>query len=459
LIRNPLVDRQDYLNLERIADTVMNRSDVIQGLATQPGEMAQRIDEIVDVRVLLISPERSILADSRGASGASFGPLALRVTRLSRGIIRDQSGKAWLFVSRSLQDDNLLLLATPRRGVLSLLILQRWREILRDDIFPPFCGASVIAIVLALAMALGMARWVANPLQRISNVARQLAHGEYLTIQPEGPQEVKELAQSFNEMSDRVQATRKSQQDFVANVSHELKTPLTSIQGFSQALMEGTAQTQEEVHHAANVIYSEAERMHSLVLDLLDLARFDAKTVVLDRAPVDIPGLVKNIASRFEPQAGAAQVTLQWEAEPMPVLTGDGDRLAQVINNLVDNALKFTPAGGQVIIQAHPVGDQAEISVSDTGPGISKEEISRIFERFYQTDKARRGGGVRGAGLGLAIAREIVLAHGGQIYVRSNLPQGSQFVVKIPFAPPGDSTLAGPGVKHAKSSDHRAMLQ
>ena len=149
---------------------------------------------------------------------------------------------------------------------------------------------------------------------------------------------------------------RKSQRDFVANVSHELKTPLTSVQGFAQAILDGTADTPESHQQAARVIYNEAGSMHRMVLDLLDLARLDAGTLELQCAPVDLPALLNNIAEKFSPQAHAAGVSIQVESAALPAVMGDGDRLAQVFSNLVDNALKHTPAGGTITLRARLAG-------------------------------------------------------------------------------------------------------
>jgi signal transduction histidine kinase len=152
--------------------------------------------------------------------------------------------------------------------------------------------------------------------------------------------------------------------------------------------------------------------------------------------------LLHNIAAKFEPQARQLQVNLNVEIGALPGFIGDSDRLAQVFTNLVDNAIQYTPAGEAVTLRASQAGDQVEVSVTDRGPGIPPADLQRIFERFYQVDKARRGGGQRGLGLGLAIAYEIVQAHGGTITAHNNPQQGSTFVVKLPVARPDDSTLA-----------------
>ncbi len=151
--------------------------------------------------------------------------------------------------------------------------------------------------------------------------------------------------------------------------------------------------------------------------------------------------LLKGIGERFAPQARQAGIQLQVQAAGLPALTGDGDRLAQVLTNLVDNALKFTPSGGLVRLSAVRAGDLIEIRVTDTGAGIPPEVLPRIFERFYQADPARQAGKKHGAGLGLAIVREIVRAHGGKISVRSAVGQGSEFTVQLPLANPDASTV------------------
>jgi two-component system sensor histidine kinase ResE len=188
-------------------------------------------------------------------------------------------------------------------------------------------------------------------------------------------------------MNNRVQTSRKSQRDFVANVSHELKTPLTSIQGFAQAILDGTADTPEAQQQAARVIYDEAGSMHRMVLDLLDLARLDAGTLELQRAAVNLPDLLNSIAEKFTPQAHAAGVSISVESANLPALMGDGDRLAQVFSNLVDNALKHTPAGGLVTLRVRltdpttspGAGSEIQVDVADTGAGIPPEALPHIF--------------------------------------------------------------------------------
>jgi len=258
------------------------------------------------------------------------------------------------------------------------------------------------------------------------------------------------LTRAFNEMNNRVQTSRKSQRDFVANVSHELKTPLTSVQGFAQAILDGTADTPESHQQAARVIYNEAGSMHRMVLDLLDLARLDSGMFELQSGPVDLPALLNNIAEKFSPQTHASGISIHVESTELPTVMGDGDRLSQVFSNLVDNAFKHTPSGGTITLRARLSGSEGslgkgsgvQVDVADTGAGISPEALPHIFERFYQADPSRPGGEKHGTGLGLAIVKEIVGAHGGKISVLSTPNSGSLFTITLPLVPPDDSAVS-----------------
>jgi signal transduction histidine kinase len=315
---------------------------------------------------------------------------------------------------------------------------------LRDEFISPFLRGAVIALVLALLLAVWIAQWVASPLRNMTDAARDVASGEFYQIEVAGPGEVKTLANAFNEMVDRVQSSQRSQRDFIANVSHDLKTPLTSIQGFAQAILDGTAGEPDSLRQSAQVIFDEAGRMNRMVLDLLELARLDSGMEGFEKTKVAIRPLLEGVLENFTLLARSREVSLKLICEHnLPEIIGDPDRLTQVFTNILDNALKYTPSGGQVQLSAKYLDSMLEVSVMDSGPGIPAADINRLFERFYQTDKSRPGGEGRGFGLGLAIAREIVLAHGGVISAynkESYNPShsagmtgtGSVFVVKLP---------------------------
>jgi signal transduction histidine kinase len=431
LIRNPLIYRQAIVNL-RVAEAALQIR-----LENQPNlslnaliNVAQRQAERYGVRILLLDAKGSVLVDTGSEAGEAQlrlpSPLRPTTDNLAQvSSLRDTRLRVWLYTLAQV-NENRYLLTTVQRPHVAL------RAIISDRLFLPLTAAGGVALLLAFLLAWLMARWISAPLGRISAAAGKVAAGQAQPIPLEGPAEVKNLAQAFNEMTRRVQVSQQSQRDFVANVSHELKTPLTSIQGFAQAIQDGAASTPEAVKFAVSVIQTEIERMYRLVQDLLALARLDAGTADLRKEPVDLNELLKAVTLKFQPQAGQAKVNLSAEMGSLPVITGDGDRLAQVFSNLIDNAIKYTPDGGSVRIEGQQTGKSIEISVIDTGSGIPQEEQERIFERFYQADKSRRGGSGRGTGLGLAIARQIVQAEGGSITVQSHVGQGSRFVVRLP---------------------------
>lgn len=420
LLRNPLLYRQTL-------DRVKAAEGVIVAPSGQPAtSRLVAVAQAFNVRVLTFTENGSLLEDT--ANGSPPVPLPERPLVLrALPTVRDTTGKVWLYSVRSMPDGTWLVVAAPRPKVATLAILT-------DQLFMPLVEGGSIALLLSLVLAFVLARWVADPLQNIVAAARTVPADAAQLVEPNGPQEVQELTRAFNAMVGRVQSSQKSQRDFVANVSHELKTPLTSIQGFSQAILDGTADTPEALHQAAEVIYNEAGRMHRMALDLLDLARLEAGTADLKMSPVDMKALLNGVMEKFTPMASRSAVNLKLDlASDLPIFMGDGDRLAQVFTNLVDNALKFTPRNGTVALRAVPDKGEVQVSVSDTGKGISAGTIPHIFDRFYQADSSRAGGEKHGAGLGLAIVQEIVAAHGGRISVRSAEGRGTAFIVHLPL--------------------------
>lgn len=424
LIRNPFAYRQTFERVRAAEKLILKRpADFFDGSDTG---LLDRTAELFDVRVVLYSPDGNILRDTRTGADVLLLP-AENLLRRTLSATRDSNGRLWLYSRATLLDGDILLVAALRPKVAGL-------SLFADELMPLFLQGGAIALLLSLVLAFVIARWVADPLQQMLSAARAMPSDAAQPVEPRGPREVQDVMRAFNSMVGRVQASQTSQREFVANVSHELKTPLTSIQGFAQAILDGTADTPESRQQAAQVIYNESGRMHRLALDLLDLARLDAGTADLTMTPLDLTVLLNAIVEKFSPLAARADVTVAAQYDAFPPLTGDGDRLAQVFTNLVDNALKFTPAGGQVTLAARREGAQAVIEVRDTGSGISPEALPHVFDRFYQEDSSRSHSDRHGAGLGLAIAREIVAAHGGKISVRSQLGQGTVFSVCLPLA-------------------------
>jgi len=425
LLRNPILYRQTTERLKAVQTVVLDRENVSPSQSISVA--AKKASRMFDVRVLLFSKDKQLILDTYSGQGAALPFPEKKLVQRAVPLVRDENGAAWLYSTEKLSDKTYLVVASPRPRI-SIV------NLFADDFLPLILQSGLIALLLSLVVAFLFARWIADPLQRVVVAARAMPSAEIKPVESLGPHEVQELTRAFNSMIERTQASQKSQRDFVANVSHELKTPLTSVQGFAQAILDGTADTEALRQQAAQVIFNESGRMHRMVLDLLDLAKLDAGTADITMSPVNMSALLNAIREKFTPQSQKAGVEIKVDAAAnLPTLTADGDRLAQVFTNLVDNALKFTPSGGVISLRVSAVNGEMQISVSDTGVGIPAESLAHIFDRFYQADPSRRGGAKHGAGLGLAIAHEIVQAHGGKISVRSGLGEGTSFDVFLPL--------------------------
>jgi len=429
--RNPFFYRQPILLLRTSEAALANKLE--NSLPYNLGKLQQILEHqarIENLRFAVIDKNGQIIVDSSKESDPpipsfSSPPVVTGSDLISFDIFRDKEKTVWLYVLRPLNESTYLLAASKRKDL-------DFGNIFRDDIIGPMLRASLVALFLAFILGMFMSGWIGNPLKRLADGVRQIESGSYPVLRKEGPREVQELAESFNQMSSRVQQTEESQRDFLANVSHELKTPLTSIQGFAQSILDGAASSAQDLHQVADIIYTEAARMHRLVNDLLTLSKLEGGTADLQNSLVNLSSLVEQVGEKMQPQIQSAGLTIRREIETYQFVIGDADRLAQVFTNLVDNAIKFTPTGGNITLRVQAEQTTILASVSDTGAGILAQEESRIFERFYQVDKSRRGGSSRGVGLGLSIARQIILSQKGEIWLKSAPNMGSTFFIRLP---------------------------
>lgn len=407
-----------------------------------------------DVRTLVVSNTGEVQFDSEGMyqpgdqlrekERARLMPTQrMRLQGVYRGRFDNPGGGEWLYIAQPMlymggrqSDQPFVMVAAP---VPHPSLAEVFRAF-GDTFFVPLAEAGLIGLLIALGLSVLISGSVARPLQRMSAAARRLALGDYRQrVNIEGPTEVRALAVSFNDMVERVADTRQAQREFLANVSHDLRTPLTSIQGFSQAIAEGVASDAESARHVAQIIHDEAARMNRMVESLLDLARIEAGRLEMRRQSVSPTDLLHAVGESVSVRARDQGLDLTLDILPdLPRIAGDGDRLAQVFVNLLDNAIKHTPPGGQVTLSARPAGQGISVTVADTGEGIPPGDLPRIFERFYQVDKSRR----QGAGLGLAIVHQIIEAHGGTIRAASDLGRGSQFTVWLPLPSPEMPTIS-----------------
>jgi signal transduction histidine kinase len=295
--------------------------------------------------------------------------------------------------------------------------------------------AGSAALLVSFLVGLFLARSLTRPLVKVTQASQALAKGEYnYRVVPEGSDETLKLAQSFNTMADEIFNSQRLQRELITNVSHELRTPLTAIKGFSQAMVDGVLKKPEDFIYPAELIHTETERMIRLVNSLLDLSKLESGQAIIAKENIELGNLLEKSLRSFQNRAELAEVKLLRDFAYNLYLIGDQDRLRQVFNNLIDNALRYTPTGGSITLSAYRNGQNIIAKVSDSGTGIPVEDLPHVFERFFQADKSRSKT-TGGLGLGLAISKEIISAHGGKIEVESELGRGTTFTITLPAQP------------------------
>ena len=310
--------------------------------------------------------------------------------------------------------------------------------------------STALAFLPAILIAAMLARSVSSRLARIIDYAGELAKGNFqVRLDSQGGDELAVLSGKLNEMGQKLERTvgelereraeiervERIRKDFVINVSHELRTPLASIQGYTETLLDGALDDSENNIRFLKIIRQNAERLGRLVSDLLTLSRLELGTQKLEPGICDVHSLLAESVESLRPVAEKKGLRIQ-VSEPLPPVTAfcDLEAVHQVLGNLLDNALKYTPAGGEIAVGARLRGESAiEVFVCDTGIGIPQEELPRLFERFYRVDKARSRQ-LGGTGLGLSIVKHLVQAMGGEVRVESEPGKGSVFSFTVPAA-------------------------
>ena len=377
-----------------------------------------------NARLLVLASNRRVLVDSENSL---MNQTLDRTTSGSFGSFRDR-GDEWLYVQSVFRtgatglNPAIIVVARPRAAFADALRI----------LFPALIVAGVVAAGFALIVAGLLSRTITRPLRELAAAARRFAGGDYRARVPlAGPSEVAMMGGAFNEMAGEIERARGAEQAFLADISHELRTPLTSIQGFAQAIAEGEA-SGAAITPAASIIQRESRRLMRMVEGLLQVARLQSGAQELASERVEPAVLLATARAALEPQAHEAGVRFtSTVAADLPAVRGDTDRLAQLFLNVLDNAVKHSPKGGVVAIEAVRDGANAVVRVRDEGSGLPQGADKRLFRRFYRGENAMRDG----AGLGLAIAQAIAEAHGGGITARNvDGGGGAEFTVRIPAA-------------------------
>ncbi|HEX4680420.1 MAG TPA: HAMP domain-containing sensor histidine kinase [Gaiellaceae bacterium] len=383
------VDRSQAVNIARRADDLAQER--------RQNVNYKRRNDVVGGVLTMVEPRRS------------FRTVVPDVNKSSNGETTYQ-GQRQLYSYRTLPHLGLLVMRPASVQAAA------WRPFLGDLLLAALAG-----VVLAAGLSFVVARSITRPIRRVAAATRALAADRsYEPLSTGGTTELAQLAEAFNQMTEQLAAAREAERDFLLSVSHELKTPLTAIRGYSEGLADGAFEREE----AARIISLEASRLERLVRDLLDLARMNRSEFSVRREPVDLAEVAREAVRRHEVAAREFDVALTAEGEETWV-DADADRLLQVASNLVENALRETPAAGGVTVRAEP----ERLLVADTGAGIAPEDVPHAFERFYLYDKADKDRPV-GSGLGLAIVKQLVTAMGGEVSVQSG-QGGTTFDVRL----------------------------
>lgn len=291
-----------------------------------------------------------------------------------------------------------------------------------------------ITLVLTLIISWFLSDMLTRPLKGLVSAAKKFARGEFDVRVSENNNcdEIDELAASFNNMATSLQQQEELSRGFVANVSHELKTPMTSIRGFVDGMLDGTIPPEKHSQYL-HIISEEVGRLSRLVVRMLDAAKIQAGELIITPAPFDLTEMAARVLISFENQINKKKIEMDVELQDSLIVNGDSDHIYRVIYNLVDNAVKFVEDGGTLTIRAEAEGTMSMFSIRNTGSEIPPEDLPHVFDRFYKVDRSRSRDRT-GAGLGLYIVRSIVNLHGGDISVRSSNGE-TEFAFTIPLAP------------------------
>lgn len=402
--------------------------------------------QTMDGRVLVLDTDAVVLADSASQQNGYWLPYREVRDILVNGA---ESSLGFHHISRISEDSDILGINDKQVwavyytapitnngvyvGVLLFSALIQDVQNSVNDVIGKIIGVFAVVALMTAVISYMLSGWLSKPIVELTGAIRRMGTQGYgVRVDVKGGGEMAELSNAFNRMSERIEAHDKVRDEFIANASHELKTPLSAMKLLSESILYQEEPDPAIMKEFFKDVNHEVDRLSNIITDLLRLVQSDAEQPVIRKEPVRLDTLVQRIVSRLRPLAAKKGITLQLHVEPVTVPI-EPNRIEQVVTNIVENAIKYTDSGsvGVSVSQEHT---DAVFTVKDTGIGIPQEALQHLFERFYRVDKARsRDTG--GTGLGLAIANKIVTLHGGYIEVESTLGKGSVFTVRLPFTP------------------------
>ena len=307
-------------------------------------------------------------------------------------------------------------------------------EQLLQDMFHKLLGVLLVLVAAVFVVSIYLYRKINPPLVEIRHGAERFARGRFEIQLPEYPvREIDELARDLNRMAIQLDRLENLRLNFVANVSHELKTPVTTIVGFVETLLDGAKESPEELDQFLEIISRQADRLAAIIDDLLTLSRLESAPLdeILDLSEQNLEEILESCFQICQARADEKHILLKFVCPASLHVYADRSLLTQAVVNLVDNAIKYSPENTTVVMRGHGTSNGVQITVTDNGPGIDERHLARLFERFYRVDKARSRK-LGGTGLGLAIVKHIVSVHRGQVKVETSTGKGSTFIILLP---------------------------
>jgi two-component system, OmpR family, sensor kinase len=450
LVRNvELQGAQDELDRAIVIDTTLvrhsecfNEPAALTNVGTcvrlaDPGVFMARLETSVvpslnGDRILLLDRQRRVQFDSAGTALQQV--IAIQPSKRIANVAEAQptlDGQTYMAAAAAIP------VARDPIGAAYVLVARAQSSVTAaaaGELAPRLLLAGGVALLVALVLVLLLSRSVTRPLTALAGAAEDIAAGNYSRrVGIRGPDEIGLLGASFDRMAEAVEKARRVQRDFLANVSHELKTPLTSLIGFSQALIDGSLKTDAEQRRAAEIVHEESERVLRMAQELLDLARVEAGTISMHVTAVDLAGQIEQELEIVRPRATSRDLAVSSDLPPdLPPVTADPERLHQVLGNLLDNAVKYAPSATAVHIVARSEGSTVELEISNA-TGLNRPDPERMFDRFYRADPARSAA-AGGVGLGLAISRELIAAMKGRLWADFGSDGDLRLHVALPAA-------------------------
>ncbi len=380
-------------------------------------------------RIIVVDANAVVAADTNNmAIGQIYMVPEILVALAGRDEANLRKDEEAIYASAYIEDD-----ASHKIG--AVLVISSFSEVyqLISELYRKWIFMTIVIGVIIIALVVFMSQVIFDPLKNILATIKKISSGQFhQRIELKGKNEFTELGEAVNTMTQRLEEVDKSRQEFVSNVSHELKTPLSSIKVLSEAMLLQDNIPEETYKEFLLDINSEVDRMTDIVNDLLALARLENNENSLHIREVDVNKMLRDIIKRLQPLAETKNIDISFEAAKEVKVDADEVKLSLAISNLVDNGIKYTPVDGKVKVSVDADNQDCFITVQDSGIGISEQEQSRIFDRFYRVDKTRdRETG--GTGLGLAITHSIIMLHNGSVKIISGEGEGATFIVRMPL--------------------------